>query len=95
MFRFYEASAFGVPTLLFGEDARTIYGEEIANGFFTWTIGDPIDLASWLSRLRSNEGLRDGQYIISSLEHAAAILRRSESMEFDYYLAASRDPGLL
>ena len=91
----YEASAFGVPTLLFGEDARTIYGEEIANGFFTWTIGDPIDLASWLSRLRSNEGLRDGQYIISSLEHAAAILRRSESMEFDYYLAASRDPGLL
>ncbi|MEJ2653026.1 MAG: hypothetical protein P8173_14865 [Gammaproteobacteria bacterium] len=72
----YEASVFGVPTLLFGEDARSIYEEEIRSGEFSWTRGSVDELAAWLSRDNGTENhprVRDG-YIQASLEAAAQIV---------------------
>lgn len=72
----YEASAFGVPTLLFGQDARAIYAEEIDSGEFAWTEGRPADLSAWLdtaapTRLQAATG---GTYIESSLARAGELL---------------------
>jgi len=44
----YEADGFGVPTLLFGNEAKDIYKEEIQNSIFTWTPGIVHDLDTWL-----------------------------------------------
>lgn len=77
----YEASAFRIPTLLFGVDAQTIYGDEIASGFFSWTPGSALDVASWLetAKIDTNDG--DIAYIFSSLEHATAIVRGAEDYD--------------
>lgn len=45
----YEALVFNVPTLLYGEEASTIYEEEIAKGVFTWNDSNAEGLAAWLS----------------------------------------------
>lgn len=70
----YEARTFGVPTLLFGTDARTIYGEEIETGLFSWTPGSTSDLSQWLDTTRSDTGVSSGGYILSSLDHAATVI---------------------
>jgi hypothetical protein len=69
----YEAGAF---TLLFGSDARTIYGDEIEAGIFSWTPGSANDLSLWLETAKSEADAPDSGYIVSSLEHAAASLGR-------------------
>ena len=68
----YEASVFGVPTLLFGADASSIYSDEIKNGLFTWTEGSFHDLALWLEKSNSETQVRHDQnaYIVSSLDTA-------------------------
>jgi hypothetical protein len=81
----YEASAFGVPTLLFGEDAQAVYNDEIKNGLFSWTPGVARDLASWLDKVKSVECMCNGGYISSSLEQTSAILRNAEEGSYDYY----------
>jgi len=81
----YEADAFGVPTLLFGFDARAIYKDEIDEGLFSWTAGSSRDLALWLDKGNSGKSMVDSEYIISSLENTAAILRRAEFGKFEYY----------
>lgn len=79
----YEASAFGVPTLLFGADARTIYSDEIETGVFSWTPGSTRDLALWLETSKSDTGALGSAYIFSSLEHAAAIVGSAEYLDPD------------
>ena len=81
----YEASAFGVPTLLFGLDARSIYKDEIDNGLFSWTPGSSADLELWLEENNSPEDPNDVVYISSSLESTEAILRHAENGRFNYY----------
>lgn len=87
----YEASVFGIPTLLFGEDARTIYNDEIENGLFSWTPGIARDLTLWLDKTNSDNCLSDDGYINSSLEHVLSVLRRAEYGEFDYYATKDLD----
>lgn len=74
----YEADAFGVPTLLFGQDARMIYSEEIDTGVFAWTHGSATELAGWLESASRRDAetphSRPAPYIVSSLSHAARIL---------------------
>ena len=43
-----EARAFGIDTLLFGEDALDIYNEEIRNNVFSWTDGTVDEVKNWL-----------------------------------------------
>lgn len=81
----YEAAAFGVPTLLFGADALTIYSDEIESGTFSWTSGRASDLRTWLEMENPPDGKINSEYINSSLEHTAAILRRAEFGEFEYH----------
>ena len=81
----YEASAFGVPTLLFGEDAKAIYNDEIMKGFFSWTSGDARDLAFWLDKVKPGQDMRCSRYISSSLECTSSILRKAEEGIYDYY----------
>lgn len=71
----YEASTFGVPTLLFGADARAIYSDEIESGLFSWTAGDSHYLASWLDSMNHVGDQKSLEYIKSSLVHTAKILR--------------------
>jgi len=44
----YEAQAFGLSTLLFGQEAKEIYDYEIRNNIFAWTVGNKKDLDMWL-----------------------------------------------
>jgi len=69
----YEATLFGVPTLLFGEDAKNIYSDEISKGVFTWTNGSSESLQSWLEiteHPQYNDLNINDKYIVSSLEFA-------------------------
>jgi hypothetical protein len=72
----YEASAFGVPTLLFGLDARAIYDEEIDSGEFAWTEGSTADLSAWLAAPvpAGQQAATGGTYIESSLARAGELL---------------------
>ena len=72
----YEASAFGVPTLLFGQDARVIYAEEIDSGEFAWTRGNTADLSAWLEAAASTrpQAATGRTYIESSLARARELL---------------------
>lgn len=67
----YEAQALGIPTLLFGEEARTMYAEEIASGEFSWTKGDTGFLADWLQQPSDGLAVRDQVYINGELSLAA------------------------
>ncbi len=51
----YEASVFGIPTLLFGEDAKDIYKDDIENGVFMWTSEKVKDLKDWLYGRKSKQ----------------------------------------
>lgn len=64
----YEANDFGVPTLLFGNDAKEIYSDEINSGMFEWTSGEDFDINIWIrfASLKEHERTR---YFVSSLEH--------------------------
>jgi len=55
----YEANVFGVPTLLFGSEAKDIYEDDIKDGIFVWTNGKVSDLKDWLcieQQLKQNIG---------------------------------------
>ncbi len=67
----YEARAFGVPTILFGEDARTIYADEISRGEFAWTPGRLDDFVRWLASPKQEDDAQQMDYIVSSLELAS------------------------
>jgi hypothetical protein len=73
----YEADSFGVPTLLFGQDAQEIYEEEIRSGMFAWTEGKAIDVERWLkeSPVKSDRTeVRQNPYIVSSLSFARKVI---------------------
>jgi len=65
---------FGVPTLLFGPDAKAMYAEEIEAGRFSWTGGDVNELGDWLSRVQIVEPKQNNKYIESSLPLAKSKL---------------------
>jgi len=81
----YEASVFGVPTLLFGRDSWAFYKDEIDKGIFSWTLGSSEDLALWLEKNNSPKDANDEGYIISSLERTSYILQRAKYLSFDYH----------
>ena len=75
----YEATAFGVPTLLYGPDSEALYSEEIAAGEFSWTAGDVGELKSWLEQSgcaqnEMNAPQGEAAYIVSSLDLAGEIV---------------------
>ena len=57
----YEANIFGVPTLLFGAEAKDIYGDDIRSGIFQWTNGKMLDMSVWLN---SPNNLSQSDYIV-------------------------------
>ena len=59
----YEAHAFGLPTLLFGNEAREIYDYEIKNSIFTWTSGNILDLEKWLDNNKTPSLKESNSYI--------------------------------
>lgn len=69
----YEADAFGIPTMLFGKDAITIYKEEIKNNTFSWTSGSLEDIDIWIKA--DNTSHLNSGYIISSLDLASEMLK--------------------
>jgi hypothetical protein len=70
----YEAECFGVPTLLFGEEARRIYETDIASGRFTWTAGKLDEFTAWLDRAGTASKRGPSRpYIESSLSLASVI----------------------
>jgi hypothetical protein len=70
----YEAESFGVPTLLFGDEAQSIYEIDIAKGRFAWTCGVTSDLIAWLEQPTSKDIQHSDQYIESSLSLASSML---------------------
>jgi len=58
----YEAAIFNVPTLLFGDEAKDIYEDDIRDDIFKWTDGNIPDLSAWLSNLKDNN-VRCSNYI--------------------------------
>lgn len=77
----YEATAFGVPTLLYGPDSKALYSEEIASGEFFWTAGDAGELKSWLENSDGPQNqinaIQDQTaYIVSSLDLAEKIVSK-------------------
>jgi hypothetical protein len=70
----YEAESFGVPTLLFGDEAQSIYETDIARGRFAWTCGVTSDLIAWLEQSSSKDVQHSDQYIESSLSLASSML---------------------
>lgn len=44
----YEASLFNTPTLLYGDESREIYEDDIENNIFTWINSNKEDLEGWL-----------------------------------------------
>lgn len=71
----YEAEFFGVPTLLFGKEARRIFETDIASGRFAWTPGTTEELVAWLAKAGAvmERGARS-PYIESSLSLASTRL---------------------
>lgn len=73
----YEAEALGVPTLLFGEDAKSIYTEEIESGNFFWTSGSLADFVNWIDRFSATRAGGDHNvhpYVVSSMSHSSRVL---------------------
>ena len=68
----YEASEFGVPTLLYGDVSCTLYSNEIAENIFSWTSGDANFLSHWL-RTSGAKAAPTG-YIDSSMALASEVL---------------------
>lgn len=81
----YEAATFGVPTLLFGADARAIYSDEIESGVFSWTNDETSKLISWLESTNASKHMNASGYITSSLNETANILQRVELGNLDFY----------
>ena len=65
----YEASEFGIPTLLYGPTSSLLYSDEISANVFSWTSGNSEALASWL-RTQPDEVKPTG-YINSSFSLAS------------------------
>ena len=45
----YEDASMGIPSLVFGEDARVIFRDEIELGQVTWSQGDVGDVLKWIA----------------------------------------------
>ena len=80
----YEASAFGVRTLLYGVDAKSIYANEIERDIFDWIYGSSKDLKQWLENKTHPNENTNCQYIVSSLEHTRSILEQAQNGNFNY-----------
>ena len=80
----YEAEMYGVPTLLFGPDAKAMYAREIEADRFSWTEGDADELENWLSESRIAEPEQGNKYIEASLLLAKSkleLLRHSDAID--------------
>lgn len=66
----YEAQMFGVPTLLFGTEARNIYAQEIDSKIFDWITDDADSLANWLMNSDIIQNKITQPYIETSLRLA-------------------------
>lgn len=77
----YEATAFDLPTLLFGQTSARVYKQEIAEGQFSWTTGHRAEIEKWL-RTTSPETFSEAQdftpYILSSMEMAKRLMDESD-----------------
>jgi hypothetical protein len=69
----YEALYFKVPTLLFGNESKYIYDDEISKSVFDWSIGTVRDLSNWLVL---SHKIEQGNYIISSLNYTSKIVNK-------------------
>lgn len=69
----YEASEFGIPTLLFGDTSLSLYSDEISDKIFTWTSGDVEELVSWLTI--ANLNVCHSGYIDSTFSLASNMLK--------------------
>lgn len=67
----YEAEMCGIPTLLFGTDAQSIYSDEIEFARFSWTEGHLDDLCQWLDDTPKVMTAHNSQYIEASLSLAS------------------------
>ncbi len=67
----YEADAFNVPTLLYGEEAKNIYSEEIESGVFSWTNCKASELELWLNKTGLNDRNKPYSYIAPMPEYAS------------------------
>jgi hypothetical protein len=63
---------FDVPTLLFGNEAKDIYQEEIRSGRFAWSEGRTEDLDEWIKTGRFPES--NTPYMEVSLQKAKAAM---------------------
>ena len=79
----YEASIFGIRTLLFGEDSKEIYSDEILEGKFDWIPNDKQKLTEWIkdhsdkSKKRGFEK-KSTTYIETSLSLARKMIKSKE-----------------
>ena len=80
----YEASAFGIRTLLYGVDAKSIYANEIERHVFDWIYGSSKDLEQWLEMNKHPNENTNCQYIVSSLEHTRSVLEQAQNGTFNY-----------
>ena len=59
----YEASHFGLSTLLYGSESKEIYEHEIKEKIFSWTDSSTSDLIGWLTSKPSNRSKMLNPYI--------------------------------
>ncbi len=65
----YEANLFNIPTLLFGEESKEIYQEEISNNLFSWTNNDKDDIFDWLASDVYSQSKSPYKYIDNSYDN--------------------------
>ena len=63
----YEAQLFNLPTLLYGNDSKKIYQDEIKEKIFSWTDSNLNDLLSWLHNDRASNHKMTSRYIDNSM----------------------------
>ena len=63
----YEAQLFNLPTLLYGNDSKKIYQDEIKEKIFSWTDSNLHDLLSWLHNDRASNHKMTYRYIDNSM----------------------------
>ena len=79
----YEANLFGIRTLLYGEDSKNIYSDEIGEGEFDWIENDKEKFKKWIGnqnilRHRRILKLNPSSYIKSSLVLASKIMNEDK-----------------
>lgn len=81
----YEANLFGVRTLLFGEDSKEIYSDEIKEGEFDWIEDDKEKFKLWINnhsilKHKNIVKLIPSSYIKSSLFLASEIMNEDKKL---------------